>query len=104
MGQTVFFIHTDQLGPAPPAEWSGWNVSLMLGVAPPWPAEPVGVAQPATRSPIITYTPGRPLPKGMLPGSVFLSGSLHFGGHNHFRPRRARRILKSRLTCGPSAE
>src|SRR6516164_436563 len=26
-----------------------WNVSLRLAVAPAWPAEPVGVAQPATR-------------------------------------------------------
>jgi hypothetical protein len=25
-----------------------WNVSLRLAVAPAWPAEPVGVAQPAT--------------------------------------------------------
>src|SRR2546421_8253997 len=33
----------------PPAEWSRWNVSLRLAVAPAWPAEPVGVAQPATR-------------------------------------------------------
>src|SRR5256886_10652087 len=32
-----------------PAEWSRWNVSLRLAVAPAWPAEPVGVAQPATR-------------------------------------------------------
>ena len=32
-----------------PAEWSRWNVSLRLGVAPAWPAELVGVAQPATR-------------------------------------------------------
>jgi hypothetical protein len=32
-----------------PAEWSAWNVSLTLAVAPAWPAEPVGVAQPATR-------------------------------------------------------
>src|SRR5207302_10883690 len=31
------------------AEWSRWNVSLRLAVAPAWPAEPVGVAQPATR-------------------------------------------------------
>src|SRR5262249_36398241 len=31
------------------AEWSKWNVSLRLAVAPAWPAEPVGVAQPATR-------------------------------------------------------
>jgi len=30
-----------------PAEWSRWNVSLRLVVAPAWPA--VGVAQPATR-------------------------------------------------------
>src|SRR5262249_9240592 len=30
-------------------EWSGWNVSLRLAVAPAWPAEPVGVAQPARR-------------------------------------------------------
>ena len=32
-----------------PAEWSRWNVSLRLAVALAWPAEPVGVAQPATR-------------------------------------------------------
>src|SRR5262249_14453336 len=32
-----------------PAEWSRWNVSLRLAVAPAWPAEPVGGAQPATR-------------------------------------------------------
>jgi hypothetical protein len=32
-----------------PAERSRWNVSLRLAVAPAWPAEPVGVAQPATR-------------------------------------------------------
>src|SRR5262245_53698322 len=32
-----------------PAEWSRWNVSLTLAVAPAWPAEPVSVAQPATR-------------------------------------------------------
>jgi hypothetical protein len=32
-----------------PAEWSRWNVSLRLAVAPAWPAELVGVAQPATR-------------------------------------------------------
>src|SRR5215471_12388049 len=34
---------------SPPAEWSTWNVSLRLVVSPAWPAEPVGVAQPATR-------------------------------------------------------
>jgi hypothetical protein len=33
----------------PPLEWSRWNVSLRLAVAPAWPAEPVGVAQSATR-------------------------------------------------------
>src|SRR5262245_64839978 len=32
-----------------PAEWSRWNVSLRLAAALAWPAEPVGVAQPATR-------------------------------------------------------
>src|SRR5262249_35542034 len=32
-----------------PAEWPRWNVSLRLAVAPAWPAEPVGAAQPATR-------------------------------------------------------
>ena len=32
-----------------PTEWSGWNVSLRLAVAPAWPAKPVDVAQPATR-------------------------------------------------------
>jgi hypothetical protein len=34
-----------------PTEWSRWNVSLELAVAPAgaWPAEPVDVAQPATR-------------------------------------------------------
>src|SRR5262249_6740400 len=31
------------------AEWSRWNVSLRLAVAPAWPAEPVGGARPATR-------------------------------------------------------
>jgi hypothetical protein len=33
----------------PPAEWSRWNVGLRLAVAPAWPAEQVGVGQPATR-------------------------------------------------------
>jgi hypothetical protein len=32
----------------PPAEWSRWTVSLRLAVALAWPAEPVGVAQPAS--------------------------------------------------------
>src|SRR5215831_10742039 len=32
-----------------PTEWPRWNVSLRLAVALAWPAEPVGVAQPATR-------------------------------------------------------
>ena len=32
-----------------PTEWSGWNVSLRLAVAPAWPAKSVDVAQPATR-------------------------------------------------------
>ena len=32
-----------------PTEWSRWNVSLRLVAALAWPAEPVGVAQPATR-------------------------------------------------------
>ena len=34
-----------------PTEWSRWNVSLELAVAPAgaWPTEPIDVAQPATR-------------------------------------------------------
>src|SRR6516225_7831402 len=37
------------MGRLAPTEWSRWNVSLRLAVALAWPAEPVGVAQPAAR-------------------------------------------------------
>src|SRR5262249_8624506 len=37
------------LADQPPLSGPGGNVSLRLAVAPAWPAEPVGVAQPATR-------------------------------------------------------
>jgi hypothetical protein len=42
------FLYGDALD-QPPAEWSTWSVNLRLAEAPAWPAEPVGVAQPATR-------------------------------------------------------
>jgi hypothetical protein len=54
-------------------EWSRWNVSLRLAVAPAWPAEPVGVAQPATRRmqartplALVAYT-ARSIPRGSIP-------------------------------------
>jgi hypothetical protein len=49
-GQTLVGIDVRPAnGGSAPAEWSSWNVSLRLAVAPARPAEPVGVAQPATR-------------------------------------------------------
>jgi hypothetical protein len=48
MNATCYLLFPCCRGGAP-AEWSRWNVSLRLAVAPAWPAELVGVAQPATR-------------------------------------------------------
>jgi len=47
--QCYAITHQPRANWSAPAEWSRWNVSLGLAVAPAWPAEPIGVAQPATR-------------------------------------------------------
>src|SRR5262245_53173057 len=68
-----------------PAEWSRWNVSLTLAVAPAWPAEPVGVAQPATlrmraRTPLQACIASLPLQSSWMSKTYLKSDHFNGGG------------------------